>query len=272
MQKEERDDALDREEEKAELEQEKEAAAKKAQAEAEAEAKAAAEAAEANELSVPTAKLDITQNDDADTANAASSISDSQEVPATGPSTLLPIQPTKLKLSLGATTASLKRGAEGVNGAGSGTGSTSSAAFLAANEFEHDDEEKASKKRRVLVPVKYDDDEGDAVSKASANGVDKEKKADEIKALLQSIPADAQGLWSWPIQWKYVSEDHGRILKDKIRPFAAKKVFELLGDQEDELTNFVIEHIQQRKPPQELVDELRTVSFSFHGFVFVTPL
>ncbi|KAF9982314.1 hypothetical protein BGZ75_006288 [Mortierella antarctica] len=267
LQKEERYDALDREEEKTELEQEKEAAAKKAQAEAqaeaeaEAEAKAAAEAAEASsEPSLPATGSDITQNNDADTANVASSISDSQEAPATGPSTLLPNQPTKLKLSLGATTASLKRGAaDTVNGAGTGTGPTSSAAFLAANEFEHDDdEEKASKKRRVLVPVKYDDDEGDAVNKANANGIDKEKKAEEIKALLQSIPAEAQGLWSWPIQWKYVSQDHGRILKDKIRPFAAKKVFELLGDQEDELTNFIMEHIQQRKPPQELVDELRT--------------
>ncbi|KAF9959157.1 hypothetical protein BGZ72_010192 [Mortierella alpina] len=258
LQKEERYDALDRDEEKTELEQEKEAAAKKAQAEAEAEVKAAAEAAEATEASLPTAETDITQNNDTDTADAAPSISDSQEAPATGPSTVLPNQPTKLKLNLGATNASLKRGADSVNGSGSGTGSSSSAAFLAANEFEHDDEEKASKKRRVLVPVKYDDDEGDAVSKADVNGVDKEKKADEIKALLQSIPADAQGLWSWPIQWKYASEDHGRILKDKIRPFAAKKVFELLGDQEDELTNFVMEHIQQRKPPQELVDELRT--------------
>ncbi|CAO3566846.1 unnamed protein product [Mortierella alpina] len=262
LQKEERYDALDRDEEKAELEQEKEAAAKKALAEAEAEtkAKAATEAAAASETTVPATESDTTQSkEDADTAHvASSSISDAQEAPAGAPSTVLPNQPTKLKLSLGATTASLKRGADGVNGAGSGTGSSSSAAFLAANEFEHDDEEKASKKRRVLVPVKYDDDEGDAASKAGANGVDKEKKTDEIKALLQSIPAEAQGLWSWPIQWKYVSEDHGRILKDKIRPFAAKKVFELLGDQEDELTNFVMEHIQQRKPPQELVDELRT--------------
>ncbi|KAF9949954.1 hypothetical protein BGZ70_001568 [Mortierella alpina] len=258
LQKEERYDAMDRDEEKAELEQEKEATAKKALAEAEAEAKAkaATEPAEANETSVPATVSDTTPSkDDADTG---SSTSEAQEASAAAPSTVLPNQPTKLKLSLGATTASLKRGADGVNGAGPGTGATSSAAFLAANEFEHDDEEKASKKRRVLVPVKYDDDEGDAVSKAGANGVDKEKKADEIKALLQSIPAEAQGLWSWPIQWKYVSEDHGRILKDKIRPFAAKKVFELLGDQEDELTNFVMEHIQQRKPPQALVDELRT--------------
>ncbi|KAF9573279.1 hypothetical protein EC968_008818 [Mortierella alpina] len=258
LQKEERYDALDREEEKTELEQEKEAAAKKAQAEVEAKAKAAAEATEASAASAPATESDLSQNKDADTTDVTSSISESQETPAPGPSTLLPNQPTKLKLSLGATAASLKRGVDGVNGTGLGMGSTSSAAFLAANEFEHDDEEKATKKRRVLVPVKYDDDEGDAVSNASANGVDKEKKAEEIKALLQSIPADAQGLWSWPIQWKYVSEDHGRILKDKIRPFAAKKVFELLGDQEDELTNFVMEHIQQRKPPQELVDELRT--------------
>ncbi|KAF9100484.1 hypothetical protein BGX29_006533 [Mortierella sp. GBA35] len=81
------------------------------------------------------------------------------------------------------------------------------------------------------------------------------QEKEETEALV--IPSDAQELWNWPIQWQYVDENDGLILQEKILPFANKIVVELLGVQEDTLTKYLVDHIQQRKPPQDLVVELR---------------
>ncbi|KAF9089268.1 hypothetical protein BGX23_006825 [Mortierella sp. AD031] len=81
------------------------------------------------------------------------------------------------------------------------------------------------------------------------------QKEEDTEALV--IPSDAQELWNWPIQWQYVDENDGLILQEKILPFANKIVVELLGVQEDTLTKYLVDHIQQRKPPQDLVVELR---------------
>ncbi|KAG0360229.1 hypothetical protein BGZ54_009645 [Gamsiella multidivaricata] len=260
LQKEERYDALDREEEKEELEQ----AAKKAQ-----EANAAAAAAANSEI--PTVDHDgDSAMKDASSSATVEETSVSTPTSSTTPnpsetalaSTILPNQPTKLKLSLATTAGGLKRGSEASSGSGTPTSGTSGSGFVVASEFgRDDDEEKEVKKRRVLVPLKYSDDEGEADEKnqqvnSGLDPVEKAKREQEIKALFQSIPADAQGLWNWPIQWQYVFEDNELILKEKIRPFASKKVVELLGEEDEELTGFVMEHVRQRKPPQELVDDL----------------
>ncbi|KAF9903587.1 hypothetical protein EC991_003540 [Linnemannia zychae] len=72
------------------------------------------------------------------------------------------------------------------------------------------------------------------------------------------IPSDPQDLWNWPIQWSYVDENEGQQLsKENILPFANKIVVELLGVPEETLTKYLVDHIRQKKPPQDLVSELR---------------
>lgn len=220
LQKEERYDEQDREEEKAELEQE----AKKAQEVAAAEA--------------------ATKETEAQAAADIESIS--------GTSTEAVTLPTSIKLSL---TGGLKRSNGSEESSSQGTPLAGSAG---ATEFEGHEDDREVKKRRVLVPLEYSDDEGDS---STLSAEEKKKREQQIKDLIQSIPADAQGLWNWPIQWQYLAADNESILKEKIQPFVSKKVVELLGVQEDELTGFVIEHIRKKQPPQELVDELRNVSF-----------
>ncbi|KAG0349897.1 hypothetical protein BG005_010573 [Podila minutissima] len=216
LQKEERYDEQDREEEKGELEQE----AKKAQEEATAEAAA--------------------KESEAQAAANSESISGASTEPVT--------LPTSIKLSL---TGGLKRSNASEEGSGQGTPLAGSAG---ATEFEGHEDDREVKKRRVLVPLEYSDDEGDS---STLSAEEKKKREQQIKDLIQSIPADAQGLWNWPIQWQYLAADNESILKEKIHPFVSKKVVELLGVQEDELTGFVVEHIRKKQPPQELVDELR---------------
>ncbi|KAF9132584.1 hypothetical protein BGW39_011762 [Mortierella sp. 14UC] len=72
-----------------------------------------------------------------------------------------------------------------------------------------------------------------------------------------NIPSDPQELWNWPIQWSFMDENEGQLLKEKILPFANKIVVELLGVPEETLTKYLVDHIRQRKPPQDLVSELR---------------
>ncbi|KAF9148230.1 hypothetical protein BG015_010051 [Linnemannia schmuckeri] len=72
-----------------------------------------------------------------------------------------------------------------------------------------------------------------------------------------NIPSDPEELWNWPVQWSVMEENDGLILKEKIVPFATKIVIELLGVPEEDLTKYVVDHIRQRKPPQDLVSELR---------------
>lgn len=76
-----------------------------------------------------------------------------------------------------------------------------------------------------------------------------------------NIPSDPQELWNWPVQWSVMEANDGLILKEKIMPFATKIVVELLGVPEEDLTKYVVDHIRQRKPPQDLISELRDVSF-----------
>ena len=239
LQKEQRYDDLDREEEKEELAQE---AAKQAAAAGEAGKSASA------------------QDQDTEMTDATNGGSSTPIVDA---STILPDRPTGLKLSLSTASAvaSLKRGSDANGASGSGTpNSAAGSGFAVANEFEQDeDDSKEVKKRRLFIPGQSSDSPMTSATAGSTTAEEKEKMEQAAKALIQSIPSEAEGLWNWPIQWKYVFEDKESILTEKIKPFTARKVMELLGVQEDELTNYVVEHIRKKLAPQALVDELRSV-------------
>jgi RNA-binding protein 25 len=46
------------------------------------------------------------------------------------------------------------------------------------------------------------------------------------------------------------------MLDEKLKTFAMKKVEEILGEPEEELVSFIMDHIRERKPPQDLVQDL----------------
>lgn len=114
-------------------------------------------------------------------------------------------------------------------------------------EDDEDDDEAAKKKKRVLVPLDYGELEH---YDTAIHAEDRKKK---IKELIESIPASQEGLWNWHIKWDELDKD---TIEKKLRPFVSKKIVELLGVQEDELTQFVIDFIQKRQPPSALAKEL----------------
>lgn len=111
-----------------------------------------------------------------------------------------------------------------------------------------DEDEDAGKKKRELIPLDYSDDE-DSEKKA-------EKKKKKVKELVAAIPNDKESLWSYHIHWEKFNE---AMVKEKLRPFAAKKSVEYLGSEEEEVIDTVIENMRAHKGPQELADELEPV-------------
>ncbi|POG59254.1 hypothetical protein GLOIN_2v1723542 [Rhizophagus irregularis DAOM 181602=DAOM 197198] len=88
-----------------------------------------------------------------------------------------------------------------------------------AEDEEFDDEEgiKSKRKRRILVPLKYSDNEDD------------ENKTEERK--------------------KKINEN---ILSEKLQPFVSKRIVEYLGVQEYELVSFGIDHLRNKKSAEDL--------------------
>ncbi|KAK9766002.1 hypothetical protein K7432_005233 [Basidiobolus ranarum] len=123
-----------------------------------------------------------------------------------------------------------------------------------------DEDAEGKKRKRILVPLEYSDDE-DAETKAL-------RKKHKIKELVKEIPADKDGLWNWNMKWDYITDS---VLKSKIEPFIAKKIVEYLGVEEKELVAFVTEHVRKHNPPQALVDEL-TMALDDEAPVFVMKL
>ncbi|KAI8318932.1 hypothetical protein GQ54DRAFT_318774 [Martensiomyces pterosporus] len=95
----------------------------------------------------------------------------------------------------------------------------------------------------------------------SADTQSKPERRSLIERLIEEIPADPEQLFGWHVKWDYVDED---MMSNRIEPATRKRLVEYLGGESDdgsldELTEFVIGHIRDRKPPQGLVDELEMI-------------
>ncbi|KAF2877421.1 hypothetical protein BDV95DRAFT_559217 [Massariosphaeria phaeospora] len=105
--------------------------------------------------------------------------------------------------------------------------------------------EQPGAKKRTLIPINYD---------ASARpNLTPQEIADVSKQVVKGIPQDKDGLWNWPVSWKHLLKKH--IDKD-LKDWAAKKVLDYLGIQEDMVVDAIVDHLRSRGGPQELVEEL----------------
>jgi RNA-binding protein 25 len=80
-----------------------------------------------------------------------------------------------------------------------------------------------------------------------------EEVEDAQRQLARDIPNDKDGLWRWPVSWEHLPEKN--IDKD-IKDWAANKVLELMGLQEEMLVDAIVEHLKSRGGPQALVENL----------------
>lgn len=117
--------------------------------------------------------------------------------------------------------------------------------------IDEDDEEENRKKRRVLVPLDYSDIEKRQYP--DEEEMTTEERTAMVKRLIDSIPSSQNELWNYRVRWEELDEN---LIEQKLRPFVSKKIFELLGMEEEDLVNFVLKFIREKKGPNELVSEL----------------
>ncbi|KAJ2594973.1 hypothetical protein GGF39_004007 [Coemansia sp. RSA 1721] len=75
------------------------------------------------------------------------------------------------------------------------------------------------------------------------------------------IPTDAEELFKWPVKWNLVDN---ALVQQVIEPATRKRLTEYLGADSDDgsiddLAEFVVGHISEHKPPEELAQELEMV-------------
>ncbi|CAI6337687.1 unnamed protein product [Periconia digitata] len=141
----------------------------------------------------------------------------------------------QFKISLGAATKKLEQ-------------TTTKARTAADVENLLEDEEPvddSNNKKRTLIPINVD-----ATDRANLT---QEEIEDAQRQLARDIPSDKEGLWNWPISWEHLNDKY--IDKD-IKEWAANKVLDTLGVQEDLLVDAVVDHLRNRGGPDALVENL----------------
>lgn len=117
-----------------------------------------------------------------------------------------------------------------------------------------EDEETADptdSKKRTLVPINFD-------ANVRAN-LTKEEIEDAQKQLAREIPTNKQDLWDWSISWENLPDKN---VNGEIKEWAANKTLDLLGLQEDDIVDDILNHLRSRGSAQALIDNLQPVSVS----------
>ena len=104
-------------------------------------------------------------------------------------------------------------------------------------------------KKRTLIPINFD-----AAVRANLT---QEEIEEAQRQLARDIPNDKEGLWKWPVSWEHLPEKN--IDKD-IKDWAANKILEIMGLQEEMLVDAIVEHLRNRGGPEALVENLEIVS------------
>ncbi|KAK4687335.1 RNA-binding protein 25, partial [Tremellales sp. Uapishka_1] len=112
-----------------------------------------------------------------------------------------------------------------------------------------EDEDALAKKKRTLVKLEYD---GDGLTEAERLA----KRNARLLEIREHVPRDKRSLWALPIEWAAIKES---IIKAKISPFVREKMTDFLGEADEDLANFVLEHVREKKGPSELVEGLEPV-------------
>eukprot|EP00842_Homolaphlyctis_polyrhiza_P002416 jgi/Hompol1/3175/HPOL_003149-RA len=84
----------------------------------------------------------------------------------------------------------------------------------------------------------------------------KEERAIAIQELISKIPTVKDEVWNWPMKWQFLDQ---KTLEGTLRPFLQQRIVEVIGDEENDLTDFVVEKIKGHATAQAIVDELKPV-------------
>ena len=144
-------------------------------------------------------------------------------------------EPAHFKISLGAAAKKLEK-----------TAAPRRTAADVENLLEDEDlTDQSGSKKRTLVPINFD-----AAVRANLT---QEEIEEAQRQLARDIPNGKEGLWKWPVAWEHLPQKN--IDKD-IKQWAANKVLELTGVQEEMLVDAIVDNLKSKGAPQPLVENL----------------
>ncbi|KAJ3201175.1 hypothetical protein HDU82_008306 [Entophlyctis luteolus] len=85
-----------------------------------------------------------------------------------------------------------------------------------------------------------------------------------IEELVAALPTGLDEICAWDVKWDFL-EGGGEVVHNKIKAFVAKKVVETLGEDNPDITDFVMTSISRRKGAKYILDELAGV-FPYYWF------
>jgi len=142
--------------------------------------------------------------------------------------------------------------------------------------------------RRPTLPVLvYTDEElrEMGLSELEIEEKRKEEKNTRVKDIVARIPVDKAGLFSWNVRWEVVDEVSftslirpcmyvltpisQKFIDSKIKPFVSKKLIEILGVQEEDIIDFVLDGVRNKNNPTAMLEELEVVTYTIDRSIFM---
>lgn len=120
-----------------------------------------------------------------------------------------------------------------------------------------EEEEEEDRPARVLVPIKYSQEELQAVQAPVGAAEQQDTKA-TVKSIIDSIPTTRDGVFSYAVDWS-AFDAAGEKLAGSVRGWVNKKMVELLGEEEEALAGFILDKLQAHAAAGQLLEELRGV-------------
>ncbi|WWD18199.1 hypothetical protein CI109_102649 [Kwoniella shandongensis] len=114
------------------------------------------------------------------------------------------------------------------------------------------DESGEKKKKRTFVKLDFDGEMDGGLTEAEKIA----KRNARLLEIRKAIPGDKRSLWASEIDWAAVGES---TIRDKIQPFVHEKMVDLLGELDQDLADFVLEHLRDRRGADDLVEGLEPV-------------
>lgn len=123
-------------------------------------------------------------------------------------------------------------------------------AALALSDDE--DDTAVRKKKRALVKLEHEDGHDQVMEDAEEQA----KRAARLLDIRKHLPTRPRDVFAESVHWRAVED--GPVHK-KIQGFVQDKIKESLGELDQDLADFVMEQLGERKGPEDLIDELQAV-------------
>jgi RNA-binding protein 25 len=83
-----------------------------------------------------------------------------------------------------------------------------------------------------------------------------EERRKLTKDLIARIPHEKVEIFSYPILWEEVDK---KLANERILPWVKRKITEFLGEEDMDVTNYVVENVLAHVDPNKLLEELTEV-------------